>query len=741
MSAALKAAIAAQRAALAKVKLSDDAAAAAAAASSSSSSAAQEEDEDALTNTRRGGSERRREQEETQLAQASTESLLLKSTQTGRLILASRAPPLTELPPSAIQLLDDDAPQWYRQHANTAAGRRPWYERADLVQLSLSNNIIKSIPNAIQGFAALSRLDLHNNALKNVPDALSGLCQLTHLNLRGNNLSIFPTSLLMHPTLLELDLSSNRITTLWDQRDLEASVKEYEEIIAASAEAMETGGIWAGLGDSSRSSKKYKPDPQRPLPACRFLSLGNNRLTNASLRWSLVSPEGAQAEAQTERQQAIIWPTNLTTLDVSDNFVRGPIPLAAFGTLSSLQHLDLGGNGLASDIFEANAPEIEGSLPTAEPAKFFPSLTLLSLYRCEMDDLEPLEEVWGSPRTIAEGEKAFPAGVGTPQPRVGIQARQLVSVRSRIPERIPKGQLAIVLEGNPLREEAYRRKKAPVSGLRPMDARQGASGLRSVSNEVMRSAEGGAPAPAKRQDEIEEGDRTDYLADERFTKAATATFAPSVGESVQTGTRNLDVQLPSGRGTRRREVDLDEWGPLGGSTSLPARAKVKAKVPDAKDTQGHPIVARQTERAPANQSEWGPLGGAGATARCQGAASATRQRTEDGQAALKPLQEPSYAATPPGTTVRGPATEVWEQSLSEGAKRRLRAQAAREAAQGGQSESALPNPQIDFSSPQASDRTPPKSASGTTTLETQGAGTPRSRGKRGAAPWESSIQL
>ncbi|CEH19379.1 Leucine-rich repeat protein [Ceraceosorus bombacis] len=708
MSAALKAAIAAQRAALAKVKLSDDAAAAGAGAgagaasssSSSSSYAAQEEDEDALTNTQRGRSERRREQEETQLAQASTESLLLKSTQTGRLILASRAPPLTELPPCAIQLLDDDAPQWYRQHANTAASRRPWYERADLVQLSLSNNVIKSIPNAIQGFAALTRLDLHNNALKSVPDALAGLCQLTHLNLRGNNLSIFPISLLMHPTLLELDLSSNRITTLWHQRDLHASAKEYEENIAVSAEAMESGGIWAGLGHSSRPSKKYKPDPRRPLPACRFLSLGNNRLTNA-----------------------------------------GPVPLAALGTLSSLQHLDLGGNGLASNIFEANAPEIGGSLSTAEPAKFFPSLSLLSLYRCEIDDLEPLEEVWGSPRTIAEGEKAFPAGVGTPQPRVGIQARQLVSVRSRIPERIPKGQLAIVLEGNPLREEAYRRKKAPVSGLRPMDARQGASGLRSVSSEVMRSAEGGAPAPAKRQDETEEGDRTDYLADDRFTKVAAATFAPSVGEPVQTGSRNSDMQLPSGGGTRRREVDLDEWGPLGGSTSSSARAKVRAKVADAKDTEGHPIVARQTERAPGNQSEWGPLGGAGATARCQDAASTAHQRTEDGQAAYKPLQAPSYAATPPSTAVRGPATEAWEQSLSEGAKRRLRAQAAREVAQGGQSESALPNPQIDFSSVQASDRTPPKSASGTTTLETQGAGTPRSRGKRGAAPWESSIQL
>lgn len=139
MSAALRAAIAAKRAALKQAPT----------AQQDTPAGSQESNKDVSSET----DELAAPVEDLSLAQPSLSSLLLKSCTSGKLLLSSRSPELTRLPNELFDLLKEAPPAWYR-------GARPWYERSDLVSLSVANNALVECAGRIEEFTALQRLDV-----------------------------------------------------------------------------------------------------------------------------------------------------------------------------------------------------------------------------------------------------------------------------------------------------------------------------------------------------------------------------------------------------------------------------------------------------------------------------------------------------------------------------------------------------------------------------------------------------
>jgi Leucine-rich repeat (LRR) protein len=510
---------------------------------------------------------------------------------------------------------------------------------------------------------------LHNNRLPVVPRQLSHLACLTSLHLAGNLLTEFPLPLLALDTLVELDLSSNRIEYLWQAEDVAES---RAELTAWRKEQgpNELGGVWAGLdapaSPTKRDRRRTPIDLTRPMAGLKVLRLGNNRLANDAL--------GLDSDAH------LPLPLGLTELDLSDNFIRGPLPLHFFARLDSLQVLDIGGNGISSQVFELQST---GGSDVAAPESVFPSLKTLDVHRCDIDDLQPLEAVFGSPRTIAHGEKPHLAGADVSSPLAGVRARQLISAARRRPEETSNGSLYVVLEGNPLREEGFRRKR-------------GGGAARSVSAGVMAAVEKGDPAPNKRADIDANGQ----------TSGAAQSPAPP-------------------RRAPAQQAPVNEWAPLGSSSAPPPRKTPQARI--APPRAGPSISQRPAVTATAsNDDAFGPLGGAkpNAAAPVNGAAHDAPK--------FAPSPTKAARATPP-------AAPEWEAPMSEGQKRRLRAEQARaaEAASSGSTPDAQEHPQPAADAEPATVSAPPQPP----VKVAAAAAAAQSPRKRGAAAWESSGAL
>lgn len=510
---------------------------------------------------------------------------------------------------------------------------------------------------------------MHNNRLPCVPPSLSHLSHLTHLNLSGNQLTSFPCALLGLDTLLELDLSTNRLEALWGAADIAASRAQLDAWRDERG-ADEAGGVWAGFMASQQPVTRGagKVDKSKPLAGLRVLSLANNRLTNASL--GLPPSPGAAGEGE-----SIVFPPHLTSLDVSDNFLRGPLPLELFGALQSLAVLDLGGNGL-SEVFSP-PPSSSSSSDGATP--LFSSLHTLDVHRCEIDDLAPLEATFGSPRAIAQGEKPHLAGASVPPPPPGVRARQLVCAATRRPAtevHAAGAGLFVILEGNPLREEAFRRKR---SATNP-------AGARSVSAEVMRAATPSSTLTAPKKME-----------------------PPLSRHEEEVAQSNLKLAPTRKRGGHN-ESSFDEFGALGDApVRAPRKGLALAPKPAAETeaqkkeaAQFEPLTTAAAAPAPASaptrtrrrgagmeQSEelWGALGGS---------APAPPAPTSFG-ASARAAAPAAPAANKSGNDAVAAGPADWEAPLSEGAKRRLRVEAARKAAEeeeaaGGGGGAATPAP-------------------------------------------------
>lgn len=262
-------------------------------------------------------------------------------------------------------------------------------------------------------------------------------------------------------SLIDLDLSYNNLQSLWSDDAVVQARKDRKEWDMDNAD--EEDGVWAGFLERAGSpTKRVRPPPPtrqeeavQPMRSLRTLKLAKNRLSNDVL-----------FPSNTNR---FTWPPNLVELDVSDNMIRGPLPLAFAANLKDLEVLAIGGNGITDDVFRQEDKQASVSSPFG-PRKSFPSLQVLDLQRCEIDDLAPLEAFFGSARTHFgpdqdHSSRAKEVDVTPPPPaQAGLSSRSLV--RIRLAQDAPRQQasdgssppLYVVLEGNPLREEAFKRK-------------------------------------------------------------------------------------------------------------------------------------------------------------------------------------------------------------------------------------------------------------------------------------------
>lgn len=262
-------------------------------------------------------------------------------------------------------------------------------------------------------------------------------------------------------SLIELDLSYNKLGSLWTDEQVSTAREQRRDWDNENAD--QDGGMWGGfLARCDSPTKRQRPAAPigrelcQPLRSLRYLKLAHNRLGNATLGLPAREASGVSAQCT--------WPPALLELDLSDNFIRGPIPLTWLGRLRDLSQLSLGGNRINDDVFDLDGDRPVQSTSPFAPPTLFPSLRALDLQRCNIDNLQQLEQTFGSPYTILTNGQTnmTPAVSGEPSaPAFAIQPRQLVRISSvDAPRQVEASAetLGIVLEGNPLREENFKRK-------------------------------------------------------------------------------------------------------------------------------------------------------------------------------------------------------------------------------------------------------------------------------------------
>jgi leucine-rich repeat protein SHOC2 len=87
-------------------------------------------------------------------------------------------------------------------------------DRADLIELSLLNNQLISLPNWIGNFTSLTSLCLSANQLTNLPESIGNLANLKWLYIGSNRLTAIPASIGNLSKLTSLSLRDNHLTTL-----------------------------------------------------------------------------------------------------------------------------------------------------------------------------------------------------------------------------------------------------------------------------------------------------------------------------------------------------------------------------------------------------------------------------------------------------------------------------------------------------------------------------------------------
>ncbi|GAK65754.1 uncharacterized protein PAN0_010c3974 [Moesziomyces antarcticus] len=408
------------------------------------------------------------------LNQKSEEDIVRLSIQNGKVNLSSRSPSLQQVPALLLSLLADDPPSWFLQIPED--DRQPWYMREEVHTLQLSNNELASLPEKLAEFRGLKRLELHSNKLPSLPPAFFQLSALTTLSLSNNGLTSFPHCLLALDNLVTLNLSHNKIQTLWKESDVQ-SARTQRQAWDKENQTQENG-VWAGLSPSKKDRKPLtaNADPlNAPMRALRSLDLSHNRLSNAAFGIPDLANRRSKSSqnAQAEQTGVILLPTALKTLNLGYNSIRAPVSVSLFQNLAALEDLGLQGCGIGDDVFTS-----EGSVGASKDV--LPSLSVLDLSGCELDDLVKIESLFGSQRI-----QSFDQAIGNveapskPQeasePAPGFSTRQLVRVLNRptsadidkMQDRCNAKVLCLLLQGNPLREEALRQKRGGRSAASP----------------------------------------------------------------------------------------------------------------------------------------------------------------------------------------------------------------------------------------------------------------------------------
>lgn len=384
----------------------------------------------------------------------------------GKVNLSSRSPSLREVPALLLSLLADEPPSWFLQIPED--DRQPWYMREEVHTLQLSNNELQRLPDQLAEFRGLKRLELHSNQLPTLPPSLFQLSALTNLTLAKNRLTAFPSCLLALDNLVTLNLSHNRIQTLWN--DSQVATARSDREAWDKDNAAQENGVWAGLSPSKKDRKPLaaasEEHAKAPMRSLRSLDLSHNRISNAALGIpDLASRRSKPAGAVTAETSLVRLPTGLRTLNLGHNAIRGPVSVTLLQHLTALEDLGLQGCGIGDDVLAAH-----GDADTSKIV--LPSLSILDLSGCELDDLAKVEALFGS-RRIQSFDQAMgnadtaPSSQDPVAPASGMPVRQLVRVLNRptsadinkMDDRFNVKVLCLLLEGNPLREEALRQKR------------------------------------------------------------------------------------------------------------------------------------------------------------------------------------------------------------------------------------------------------------------------------------------
>ncbi|SPC65941.1 uncharacterized protein UHOD_04699 [Ustilago sp. UG-2017b] len=409
------------------------------------------------------------------LNQKSEEAIVRLSVENGKVNLSSREPSLQQVPALLLSLLSDDPPSWFLQIPQD--DRQPWYMREEVHTLQLSNNQLESLPDNLAHFRGLRRLELHSNRLSTLPTSFFQLTALTTLTLSKNALTSVPQCLLALDNLVTLNLSYNKIQTLWKREHLVSARSQRDAWDKENA--TQENGVWAGLSPSKKDRRPLNAASQTPsnapMRSLRTLDLSHNRITNAALGIPDLANRRNKANDSTANDNIIVQlPAGLRTLNLGFNNIRGPVSVSLFQQLESLEDLGLQACGIADHVFAVQNAS-ESSKAT------FPSLCVLDLSGCELDDLAKMEALFGSSRiqsfdqAMGNVDTAQQPAQDKAEPVQGMPARQLVRVPNRptssnidgMQDRCNAKVLCLLLEGNPLREEAFRQKRGGRSAASP----------------------------------------------------------------------------------------------------------------------------------------------------------------------------------------------------------------------------------------------------------------------------------
>ncbi len=80
-----------------------------------------------------------------------------------------------------------------------------------LVELMLSNNKLKVIPESIGGLTNLTDLKLDNNKLESLPNSIGFLTNLTSLSISNNSITVYPDTIQDLKKLKKLDLDEKEL--------------------------------------------------------------------------------------------------------------------------------------------------------------------------------------------------------------------------------------------------------------------------------------------------------------------------------------------------------------------------------------------------------------------------------------------------------------------------------------------------------------------------------------------------
>ncbi|MEC7984015.1 MAG: leucine-rich repeat domain-containing protein [Myxococcota bacterium] len=109
--------------------------------------------------------------------------------------------------PPTIPKLDLSKLGWTHIHPNVFCVRK-------LVQLSLANNRITSLPDRFAQLTDVHTLNLRGNQITEIPTSLGAMRRLKRLYLRDNQITTFPSFLSENPKLEHLSMEGNQLTNL-----------------------------------------------------------------------------------------------------------------------------------------------------------------------------------------------------------------------------------------------------------------------------------------------------------------------------------------------------------------------------------------------------------------------------------------------------------------------------------------------------------------------------------------------